>query len=223
MITGASRGLGLEFARQYGADNWTVLATCRDPVGVGELATIAGDIQVHGLDVTDHAQIERLADELSGVAMDVLINNAGLYGPRMDDADAVDYAQWRQVMDTNTLSPLKVATAFTPHVAAGSFKTIATLTSKMGSIADNTSGGAYIYRSSKAAVNAVMCSLAWDLKPQGINVILLHPGWVKTDMGGSNALIDAETSVSGLRHVIAETGPRETGSFFNYDGAPIPW
>ena len=223
MITGASRGLGLEFARQYGADGWTVLATCRDPVGVGELATIAGDIQVHGLDVTDHAQIERLADELSGVAMDVLINNAGFYGPRMDDADAVDYAQWRQVIETNALSPLKVATAFTPHVAAGSLKTIATLTSKMGSIADNTSGGAYIYRSSKAAVNAVMRSLAWDLKPQGINVILLHPGWVKTDMGGSNALIDAETSVSGLRRVIAETGPRETGSFFNYDGAPILW
>ena len=91
MITGASRGLGLEFARQYGANSWTVLATCRDPVGVGELATIAGDIQVYGLDVTDHAQIDRLAGELSGVAMDVLINNAGIYGPRMNDADAVDY------------------------------------------------------------------------------------------------------------------------------------
>jgi len=223
MITGASRGLGLEFARQYGAEGWTVLATCRNPVGVGELATIAGDIQVYGLDVTDHAQIDRLAGELSGVAMDVLINNAGIYGPRMNDADAVDYDQWRQVMETNVLSPLKVTTAFTPHVAAGNLKTIATLTSKMGSIADNTSGGAYIYRSSKAAVNAVMRSLAWDLNPQGINVILLHPGWVKTDMGGSNALIDAETSVSGLRRVIAETGPREAGHFFNYDGAPIPW
>jgi len=223
MITGASRGLGLEFARQYGAEGWTVLATCRNPVGVGELATIAGDIQVYGLDVTDHAQIDRLAGELSGVAMDVLINNAGIYGPRMNDADAVDYDQWRQVMETNVLSPLKVTTAFTPHVAAGNLKTIATLTSKMGSIADNTSGGAYIYRSSKAAVNAVMRSLAWDLNPQGINVILLHPGWVKTDMGGSNALIDAETSVSGLRRVIAETGSRLAGHFFNYDGAPIPW
>ncbi len=223
LITGANRGLGLEFARQYGADGWTVIATCRNPIGPGDLATIGGDIQVHGLDVTDHAQIERLAASLDGTAVDVLINNAGIYGPKTNDPADIDYAAWRRVIETNALSPLRVASAFVGHVAAGQSKTIANITSKMGSMTDNTSGGAYLYRSSKAALNSVMRSLAHDLAGRGIKVCVLHPGWVLTDMGGPNALIDAATSVSGMRAVIADLTPQRSGGFYNYDGSEIGW
>jgi len=223
MITGANRGLGVEFARQYGADGWTVIATCRNPIDVGELATIDGDIQVHGLDVTDGAQVDRLAGELDGTAIDVLINNAGIYGPREYAPGDADQAAWHQVMQTNVMAPLKVAAAFTPHVVAGDLKIMATVSSKMGSMGENTSGGSYIYRSSKAAVNAVMRSLSYEVEGQGITVFVLHPGWVQTDMGGPSAAIDAVTSVTGMRGVIDGAGPDANGRFFNYDGAELPW
>ncbi len=126
-------------------------------------------------------------------------------------------------MRVNTLAPLKMAECFLPHLEAGKMKMIASITSRMGSIADNNAGGHYIYRSSKAALNAAARSLALDLAPRGITVIVFHPGWVKTDMGGPNALIDAETSVGGMRAVIEGAGPKATGRFFNYDGTEVPW
>jgi NAD(P)-dependent dehydrogenase (short-subunit alcohol dehydrogenase family) len=222
LITGANRGLGLEFARQYGAAGFTVIATCRDPIGVGDLATIDGDIQVHGLEVTDGAQLARLANELGETPIDILINNAGTYGPRHYDPAEVDHREWHRVLEVNAMSPLRVSTAFVQQVAAAQGK-IVTITSKMGSMSDNTSGGNYIYRSSKAALNAVMKSLANDLSGKSVPVSMLHPGWVQTDMGGENALISAETSVTGMCQVIHDLSMSSTGKFFNYDGTEISW
>jgi len=223
MITGANRGLGLEFTRQYAADGWTVIATCRDPFNPGELATIDGDIQVHGLDVGNHPQVDRLARDLGDTAIDVLINNAGIYGPRDYDAETIDYAAWEEVFRINTFAPLKVATAFADHVSQGGHMKVVTVTSKMGSIADNTSGGNYIYRSSKAALNAAMRSFAVDISGRDVISVVVHPGWVRTDMGGPSGLISAAESVSGLRAVITSLSPADSGKFFNYDGSIIPW
>lgn len=222
-ITGANRGIGLEFARQYGADGWTVIATCRNPFAPGELATISGDIQVHGLDVTVHEQVDHLARDLDGTAIDVLINNAGIIGPRGLSASTMDYDAWEQVLRTNTLAPLKVAAAFAPHVQAGREKKLITISSMMGSIAHNSGGGDYIYRSSKAAVNQVMRSFAGSPEGRGLIVVNFHPGWVQTDMGGPSAAIDTVTSVSGLRKAIAGLTKKDNGGFFNYDGTPIEW
>jgi NAD(P)-dependent dehydrogenase (short-subunit alcohol dehydrogenase family) len=220
LITGANRGLGLEFSRQYAAGGWKVIATCRNPIGLGALATVPGEIEVHGLDVTDNTQIARLSAELSYTKIDLLINNAGVYGPR--DSDTDQHA-WSEVMRVNTMAPLKVAQSFAPQVAAGGGGTIATVTSKMASMSDNTSGGAYIYRSSKAALNAVMVSLSQDLRADGIFVVVMHPGWVRTDMGGANGLIDPPESVAGMRGVLAGLSAPDSGGFFNYDGSRVPW
>ena len=222
LITGANRGLGLEFARQYAEDGWRVIATCRTPELATELNAMDG-IEDHKLDVDDFDAVAALASELSGTAIDVLISNAGVYGPKGYGLDELDYEAWEQVMRTNVMAPLRLVQCFAPHVAASGLKRIATLSSKMGSMADNSSGGSYIYRSSKAGVNAVMKSVAHDLAPQGVTCIVLHPGWVRTDMGGPNGLIDAPESVRGMRHVIEGLKPQDNGGFFNYDGSEIPW
>ncbi|OHC78806.1 MAG: short-chain dehydrogenase [Rhodospirillales bacterium RIFCSPLOWO2_01_FULL_65_14] len=223
LITGASRGLGLEFARQYAADGWRVIAACREPKKSRALCALNGDIAVERLDIDDPASIGTLAKKYARAAIDVLINNAGIYGPRKFTMRTVDYPAWEKVLRTNTMAPLRVAAAFLPQVARGKKKTIATVSSWMGSIAGNDTGGAYIYRSSKAAVNMVMKSLAVDLKGKGIVVAVLHPGWVRTDMGGPNAAIEARESVAGMRAVIAKLKKRDTGKFFDYDGKPMAW
>ena len=222
LITGANRGIGLEFARQYAEAGYRVHAACRTPGSADALASLGERVTLHALDVTDHGRIEALAAGLKNEAIDILINNAGIYGDRQE-LGKIDYAAWEEVMRVNTLAPLKMAECFLPHLEAGKMKMIASLTSRMGSIADNNAGGVYIYRSSKAALNAAARSLALDLAPRGITVIVFHPGWVKTDMGGPSALIDAETSVGGMRAVIEGAGPKATGRFFAYDGAEVPW
>ena len=222
LITGANRGIGLEFARQYAEAGYRVHAACRAPGSADALASLGERVTLHALDVTDHAGIEALAAGLENEAIDIVINNAGIYG-KAQEFGKIDYASWQEVMRVNTLAPLKMAECFLPHLEAGKMKTIASLTSRMGSIADNSAGGVYIYRSSKAALNAAARSLALDLAPRGITVIVFHPGWVKTDMGGPGALIDAETSVAGMRAVIEGAGPKDSGRFFAYDGAEVPW
>ncbi|MBM08428.1 MAG: short-chain dehydrogenase [Magnetovibrio sp.] len=223
MITGSNRGIGLEFTRQYAADGWTVIATCRNPIQPGELSAIPGDIQVHGLDVSDQRQVDRLAADLKDRSIDILINNAGIFGPRNIGIDNMDYQAWTDVIGVNTLSPLRISSAFIKHVAQSEMKKIITISSIMGSISKNDSGGEYIYRSSKAAVNMVMRSFAHSIDAHEITVAMFHPGWVKTDMGGESASIDVKTSVSGLRSSIAGLNVKDTGSFFNYDGEPLPW
>ena len=223
LIAGANRGLGLEFTRQYAEAGWSVIATCRDPLNPGELASLQGDIEVHSLDVTDFHGVEALANTLSGRAIDVLICNAGVYGPKPCSLGGIDYDAWAPVMRVNVYAPLNLCECFLPHVAKSDQKKIAVLSSKMGSMTDNTSGGSYIYRASKAALNAVMKSLALDVRDQDVAVAMLHPGWVRTDMGGPNGLIDAPESISGMRAVIDGLGVDSSGGFFAYDGAPIPW
>jgi len=228
LITGANRGIGLEFCRQYAAQGWRVLACSRYPEKSDELNKLASLnpelIKVYALDVADHVEIDRLAQVLADDSIDMLINNAGIY-PDSDKSGFghTDYAEWIQAFRINTMAPLKMAETFAAHLARGRQKTIVTITSKMGSIADNSGGGSYLYRSSKAALNMVVKSLAIDLKPLGIIAVVFHPGWVKTDMGGPNAMISPEQSVSGIRQVISGLVPADSGKFFGYDGQAIPW
>jgi NAD(P)-dependent dehydrogenase (short-subunit alcohol dehydrogenase family) len=227
LITGANRGLGLEFARQYLADGWRVYAACRDPDSASELHPLAdtSDHQLRSmaLDVTDSATIKAAASELEGQAIDLLLNNAGVMGPRGQTIGNIDYHAWAKVLDANTMGPLRISEAFVEHVARSERKLIVTLTSGMGSLADNTSGGSIAYRSSKAAVNMVMRSLAIDLAPRGITCVVVNPGWVQTDMGGPHAKITSAESVTKLRRLIETLGPAQSGKFFNYDGREYPW
>lgn len=228
LITGASRGIGLELARQYAADGWRVLACCRQPDGADALNKLALQhpalVHIHQLDVTDLSQIDHLAKALADEPIDLLMNNAGVYPD--DDFKGfghTDYAKWMHAFEVNTMGPLFMAEAFVKQVAKSEKKIIATISSMMGSVADNTSGGAYLYRSSKAAVNMVVKSLSLDLKDQGITAVVFNPGWVLTDMGGPNAMIPVEQSVSGLRKVIGKLTLADSGKFFNYDGQEIAW
>jgi len=219
LITGANRGIGLEFTKQYAADGWQVLSCCRKPQSASELQALANqyqNIQIYTLDVADFAQIDALALELNSQKIDVLLNNAGVY-PSGSSAD-LDDAVWALSFKINSMAPLKMAQAFVAHIAASELKKIATLSSKMGSLEDNTSGGSYIYRSSKTAVNMVMKSLALDVKELGMSVLTLHPGWVQTDMGGPNGLINTTTSVKGMVKVIENLSLANTGKFIAYDG-----
>jgi NAD(P)-dependent dehydrogenase (short-subunit alcohol dehydrogenase family) len=222
LITGCNRGIGLEFVRQYAADGWRVRATCRNPRGAKELAAIAGDVKVHGLDVADDYQVAALAKSLSDEAIDLLINNAGVGGPD-DEFGKTPANDWLEVLRVNAIAPLHVAEQFIGNLEAGQRKLIVNITSRMGSIADNSGGGSYIYRTSKTALNMVARSMAQDLKGRRMIVVVFHPGWVKTDMGGTHALIPPKASVAGMRAKIAALTPADSGKFFNYDGQSIPW
>jgi NAD(P)-dependent dehydrogenase (short-subunit alcohol dehydrogenase family) len=227
LVTGANRGLGREFARQYAAEDWQVYAACRSPGSATELQGLAGEsggrIQVLELDVTDTASVRAAAAAMKGVAIDLLLNNAGVGSPRDQRLGSLDYAAWAKVLDANTLGPMRVVEAFVENVAKSTLKQVVTITSGMGSIADNTSGGAYAYRSSKAAVNMVMKSLARDLAPRGITCIVMNPGWVRTDMGGPGGKISPAESIKAMRSVIAALQPEDSGKFLNYTGEPYPW
>jgi NAD(P)-dependent dehydrogenase (short-subunit alcohol dehydrogenase family) len=227
LITGANRGIGLEFARQYAADGWQVYATCRDPNSASELRRLADasdyKVQIMALDVTDLASIKAATKELEGQAIDLLLNNAGVGGPRGQTLGNIDYEAWANVLDVNTFGPLRISEAFVDNVARSERKLIVTLTSGMGSIADNTSGGAFAYRSSKAAVNMVMRSLAIDLAPRGITCVVINPGWVRTDMGGPHGNLTPAESVTRLRRLIDGFGPTHSGKFFNHDGREYAW
>jgi NAD(P)-dependent dehydrogenase (short-subunit alcohol dehydrogenase family) len=227
LITGANRGLGLEFARRYLADGWQVYAACRDPTSASELRQLADGsgqkLRIIAFDVTEPASITAAAAELEGTAIDVLLNNAGMGGPRGQSIGSIDYQTWARVLDVNTLGPMRVAEAFVDNVAQSERKLIVTITSGMGSIGDNTSGGAFAYRSSKAAVNMVMRSLAIDLAPRGITCVVINPGWVRTDMGGPHATLTPAESVRRLSRFIDTLGQAQSGKFFNYDGREYAW
>ena len=223
LITGANRGLGLEYARQYADDGWRVVATCRNPETAMELTSLQGEVEIHELDIENQEQTSYLANSLREEAIDLLLNNAGIYGSRPSKLGHIEYDTWENVMRINVMAPLRMCEAFVNHVANSKLKKIAIMSSKMGSMDDNNSGGSYVYRSSKAALNAVMKSLSIDLAPNGISVAILHPGWVRTDMGGPSGLINASESVSGLRKVIDSLNPENSGRFYNYDGSEINW
>ena len=223
LITGANRGIGLEFARQYAAAGWRVFAACRDPARAKDLKELKGDVRVYALDIGDFMAINVLARELEGEAIDVLVNNAGVYGPGPQTLESLDYDGWAETFRIDCMAQIRMSRAFLDHVARSERKVIVALTSKMGSIDDNSGGGAYIYRSCKAALNAAFKSLAIDVAPRGIVAAVIHPGWVMTDMGGPNALISAAESVTAMRALIGRFTPRDSGRFWAYDGKEIPW
>ena len=222
-ITGANRGLGFEFAKQYAADGWRVIAACRDPVKAEALSAVEGDVQVETMDVDDDASVASLSDKLKDEAIDLLINNAGIYGPKHLSAEDMDYEAWGRVLRTNTMSPFRVTMAFLQQVRNSDQKIIATLSSKMGSLNENQDGGEYIYRSSKAALNAALKGLSYDLADAGIRIVLMHPGWASTDMGGPSAPLLPADGVAGLRKVLAGIKDGETGVFYDYNGGELAW
>jgi NAD(P)-dependent dehydrogenase (short-subunit alcohol dehydrogenase family) len=227
LITGTSRGIGLEFARQYAEDGWQVHVGARSPENAAGLLRLAaehrGRVQVHPLDVTDTRHIDALAVALAGTPIDILVNNAGVYGGDRQGFGQTDEAAWLECMRTNVIAPMKLMEAFVGHLAAAGQAVVANLSSKMGSMADNGSGGAYLYRSSKAALNAVVVSAAIDLARRGIVPVALHPGWVQTAMGGPQAEIPASESVARMRAILARLGPADAGRFIDIDGSTIPW
>jgi NAD(P)-dependent dehydrogenase (short-subunit alcohol dehydrogenase family) len=226
LITGANRGLGLEFTRQYAQAGWQVFACCRQPDKAVELQQLATQqpekVSLHALDVANFAQIEQLAKQLSADSIDLLLNNAGLYS-KGEAFGSIDYEAWMEAFRVNTMAPLKMAEVFAGHVARSQQKKIVNITSKMGSIDDNTSGHHYLYRSSKTALNMVTKSLAIDLASRGITAIVMHPGWVQTDMGGLSAPTTVEQSVSGMRQVVDRLTANDSGKFYGYDGKEILW
>lgn len=228
LITGANRGIGLEFARQYAADGWQVVACCRQPQQAEALNRLADQYKdrfsIHRLDVRELAETDQLSHKLQDLPIDILINNAGVY-PHAQNGEfgRISYDDWMEAFRVNTFAPLKMVEALIEQIACSQLKIVATITSKMGSIADNQRGGSYIYRSSKAAVNTVVKSLAIDLQPRGIIAVLLHPGWVQTDMGGRGALISTKQSVTGMKSILDRVTHSDTGKFIAYDGQHIPW
>jgi NAD(P)-dependent dehydrogenase (short-subunit alcohol dehydrogenase family) len=227
LITGANRGIGLELVRQYAGKNWRVFACCRSPDAAQSLHQLAqkseGAISIHRLALDEDGQVDTLARELEGERIDILFNNAGIAGPRPQSFGRIDTGGWMRTFRVNALAPFQMAVAFVEHVARSERKIIATMGTLMGSLADNRSGGSYAYRSSKAAAHMVVRSLAADLRERGITAVVLHPGWVKTDLGGSGALIAPEESVRGLQRVLDSVTLQDSGSFFNYDGSELPW
>lgn len=216
LITGANRGLGLEFARQYAADGWTVIATVRNPDRADDLRRVPGEIRVEQLDVADMDAIRAFAARIDE-PIDHLICNAGVMGKYSE----VDPDSWTYTLRVNVIAPTVLALALVDRIAPGG-KVVA-ITSKMGSIADNESGGGIIYRSSKAALNAAWRSLAIDWRGRDLAVAMLHPGWVQTDMGGTQAPTPPEESIAGLRRVIGGLTREQSGSFLDYQGNEIPW
>ena len=227
LITGANRGLGLEFACQYTAAGWRVFACCRNPDGAAELQAAAqgsdGRTTVHALNVADHARIAALAEELQNEPIDVLLNNAGVYGPDKMPFGHIDYAAWANVFAVNVMAPTRMCECFVEHVARSDKKRIVCVSSLMGSIARNTSGDHYLYRSTKAALNMVVKGLAFDLRDRGVIVAALHPGWVRTDMGGPDADLAPAESIRGMIGVIDWLGAWDSGKFLSYDGSELPW
>lgn len=219
LITGANRGLGLEFTRQYLRDGWRVIGCCRNPDAASELATAGAEVMK--LDVTRAADVTAASKRLAAMSIDLVVCNAGVAGARAAVLSPVTQADFDQVMRTNVLGPMWISAALADRLRPGG--KIAYLSSRMGSIGAMSNAGSALYRASKAALNAVVKAVALELASRGATAIALHPGWVKTDMGGAGADIDAETSVAGMRTVIEGAGPRVSGHFLDYTGKEIPW
>ena len=220
LITGAGRGLGFELARQYAHEGWRVIATVRNAAAGAELAKLRA--QTIAVDVTDTAQVKQLSSQFKGVPIDVLFCNAGIMGKRGTALGSFDFAEWEKVLRVNLLGVAAVIEALIENVAASERKTVAVMSSRLGSITE-TSGRTLPYSTSKAALNLLAKGLAATLAPRGIIVAALSPGWVKTDMGGEAAPLIPETSVRGLREVMGRLRREDSGKFLSYEGSSIPW
>ncbi len=223
LITGANRGLGLEFVRSYAAEGWRVHACCRHPEKAKALSEIAGDVVVHKLDVTDGLRVAGLTRALADEPIDILINNSGVYNRAAGDFGQIDFDSWVEELKVNTVAPARMAERFVEQVAASERKLIVNISSGMGSIALTTSGDSIIYRSSKADLNMVVRCLAHTLAERGITMVAISPGWVTTDMGGAKADLTPADSIAKMRAVIDRLTLADTGRFFNHEGEERPW
>ena len=230
LITGANRGLGLEFARQYAADGWDVIATSRHPDNSEELQQLLrknNKLSLNALDVTSDKSVETLAHTLRGQAIDLLVLNSAIYTRTGNTTGEIDFKGWREAMETNLFGAIRVAQALLENVAASKRKQITAISTGMGSIEALPStigfGAAYQYRTSKAALNMAMSILAKELEARRISVVIFDPGWVKTDMGGPNAALTPEESIGGMRKVLARNPMELTGKFVGYDGKARAW
>jgi NAD(P)-dependent dehydrogenase (short-subunit alcohol dehydrogenase family) len=227
LITGANRGIGLELTREFASYGWRVLACCRDPQGAGELRTLAersaGAVTLFPLEVTDNEQIRALSAALAEEKIDILLNNAGVSGPEQQDFGVIDTEAWLRTFQINSIAPLHMAVAFVEQVARSRRKIIATIGSQLGSLTENTEGGMYAYRSSKAAAHMVVKSLSIDLHGRGITAVALHPGWVSTRMGGPEAPVKPRQSAADLFAVLTALTLKDTGKLWAHTGQVLPW
>jgi NAD(P)-dependent dehydrogenase (short-subunit alcohol dehydrogenase family) len=225
LITGANRGLGLEFVRQYAFDGNTILACTRAPNDAKDLLALQKEhknIQVFQLDITSATDIAALKKQLTQ-PIDIMINNAGML-EKDPPLGNLSIESLTKTFLVNAVAPLKMAEAFSEHLAKSQRKLLVSVSSSMGSITENSSGGYYSYRGGKAALNMFMKSAGHDLAQHGIQVLLLHPGWVKTRMGGNDAMIEPEQSITGMRNVIATYNPAPGEVlFYRYNGEVVPW
>jgi short-subunit dehydrogenase len=224
LITGANRGLGYEFVKQYSENGFEVLACCRNKNNAKELEELAENsnkIKVYELDVGNVKAIKSLSQQLKNEKIDVLINNAGIY--RSSTVGNINYDEWIESFKVNTIAPYQMVENFLNQIMNSDLKKVVSITSKMGSIDDNTSGGSYIYRSSKTALNSMMRCLTHDLKNQGVATLTLHPGWVRTDMGGPGGWIDSFESVQGMIKQIDKLTIDDSGNYLDYAGKSINW
>lgn len=227
LITGSNRGLGLEWVRQYAEENWRVYATCRFPEQAQELEAISynySNVSIHEMDVTRRDQLAAVADAIEG-PIDILVNNAGVYHERWgkDSLGNINYADWQDTFNVNTLGPMRVCEQFADYVAHSQCRMVVAISSHMGSIADISNPNDYAYRSSKAALNAAMKGLSVDFARRNIGILILHPGWVQTRMGGNSAPLTAQQSVTGMRELVSNFNVTQSGHFYRYDGSEIPW
>jgi len=232
LITGANRGLGLEFARQYANDGWEVLAASRQPEKSGDLNELAAQhpaISMHSLNVTDEKSIRELAGKLSRKPIDLLLHSSGVYPRKGQNIGSIDYDGWRESFETNLFGVMRVTEALLENVAISVRKQIAAISTSLSTLRGvqgssvAQAGTSYQYRTSKTALNMALSILAKELEPRGVSVVLLDPGWVKTDMGGPHAPLSPQESISGMRKVLSGNPMEISGKFLGYDGAPRPW
>jgi len=227
LVTGSNRGIGLEWVRQYASAGWRVLATCRRPAEAHALQGLAAGsdrIRIEPLDVTSNQDIAGLHGALRDEPIDVLVNNAGVYLEKgTPELGGIRYDDWLRTLEVNTLGQVRMTEAFADNIAASDRKLVIVTTSHMGSIADIEAPGSYYYRSSKAALNAAARGLSAALAPRGVGVLILHPGAVRTRMGGSESRLSPEESVRAMARVVEDFRLQDSGRFFNYDGSELPW
>lgn len=232
LITGASRGLGLEYAKQYLEEGWEVIATARNPEAAPGLKALESNgsrkLRMVAMDVTDHARVEAVAGELAGESLDILLNNAGTYGPKSafegmhyQSLETMDYGLWREMHEINVMAAFKVAVCFKPHLEAAANPLLVNMSSDMGSIANNSMGHAYAYRSTKSALNMLTRGMAIEWK--NITVISMAPGWCRTDLGGPEAPVDPVESVRMQRELFRRLESSRSGEFINRFGENVDW
>ena len=222
LVTGANRGIGLELVKQYASEGAEVIACCREPAKAADLKAIKGNVRVMTLDVGDPASAAALKKDLAGQPIDIVINNAGITGPRDGDPDTIDIDAWLYAFRVNSVAPYMIAQALKSNLKAGKDKKLVAITSRLGSIGED-SGGFQPYKATKAALNSIMHNLAKRWTKYEIAIGIFHPGWVQTDMGGKGAPTKPEDSVRGLRARIAELDMAKSGTYRDFENREIPW